>query len=255
MALSDKSPAAHRTYNEWHQLDHRPENLRLPGVAWGDRWSRTSECAATGRDVAGEPDARFADVDYMAMYWFRQPSDESVAAWSKLGENSFQWGRGPILPGVARPLLAFFTPVLGYVSPRVPVSAETLPFRPNRGLHVTLTQLDEPHGASAHEQFHWLDTVRMPDLLDVPGVAGAWTFSLLEPQRHASLPLDAVPEYPRGSLRVTLLYLDDEPETVTREVAERTVAWDADGRGAPAPAAERVLFCSPLRTIIPWQDW
>jgi hypothetical protein len=31
----------HRRYNEWHQLDHRPENLALPGVAWGDRRART----------------------------------------------------------------------------------------------------------------------------------------------------------------------------------------------------------------------
>jgi hypothetical protein len=26
-------PSQHRAYNEWHQLDHRPENLLLPGRA------------------------------------------------------------------------------------------------------------------------------------------------------------------------------------------------------------------------------
>ncbi|WP_344415694.1 hypothetical protein [Pseudonocardia ailaonensis] len=255
MTLSDKSPAQHRIYNEWHQLDHRPENLRLPGVAWGDRWARTPGCAQVGREVAGEPDAPFADVDYMAMYWFRPPYDTSLDEWNRLGEDSFQWGRGPLLPGVRRPLLGFFAPVLGYAAPRVAVSAETLPFRPNRGMHLTLTRLDEPHGATAHEQFRWLDTVRIPDLLDCPGVAGAWTFSLIETQRHTSLPLDSVPDHPRGSLRITLLYLDDDPEQVTREIGKRIAAQDADGRGAPAPQAEQVLLSTPLRTIIPWQDW
>ena len=38
-ALDDPGPDHHRRYNEWHQLDHRPENLALPGVAWGDRWA------------------------------------------------------------------------------------------------------------------------------------------------------------------------------------------------------------------------
>jgi len=253
VTIDDKTQ--HRAYNEWHQLDHRPENLALPGVAWGDRWARTPSCAQTGHDLAGPPDERFADVDYMAMYWFRSPVEESLAEWDKLGEDSFQWGRGPMLPSVRRPLLAFFNPVRGYVSPRVAVSADALPFRPNRGLHVTLTQLDEPHSSGAHEQFQWIDTVRIPDLLDVPGVAGAWTFSLYELQRHSSLPFDASPDQARGSLRVTLLYLDEEPEQVTREIAKRGEEWDAAGRGAPAPDSERVLLSSPFRTIIPWQDW
>ncbi|ANH36663.1 hypothetical protein I601_0209 [Nocardioides dokdonensis FR1436] len=35
--LEEGSAEDHRAYNRWHQLDHRPENLALPGVAWGDR--------------------------------------------------------------------------------------------------------------------------------------------------------------------------------------------------------------------------
>jgi hypothetical protein len=72
-------PQQHRAYNEWHQLDHRPENLLLPGVAWGDRWARTPEYAQLGP----KPDTEFAGVDYVAMYWFRPPYDESIGAWNK----------------------------------------------------------------------------------------------------------------------------------------------------------------------------
>lgn len=245
-------PAQHRAYNEWHQLDHRPENLLLPGVAWGDRWARTKEYAELGP----KPDPEVAGVDYVAMYWFRPPYDESIGAWNKLGEDSFQWGRGPILPGVFRPLLAFFTPVLGYAAPRVRVSPEALVFRPNLGLHLTLTELAEPHSAHAHEQYRWEDTVRIPDLLECPGVAGAWTFSFRETQHHADLPLtEQATRRASASLRIRLLYLDDDPAKVTREIIERESAWDANGRGAPCPEASRTLLSCPLRTIVPWQDW
>ena len=34
-------PAEHRAYNEWHQLDHMPEQLPLDGIAYGQRWVST----------------------------------------------------------------------------------------------------------------------------------------------------------------------------------------------------------------------
>lgn len=33
VALDNSNTEDHRRYNQWHQLDHRPENLALPGVA------------------------------------------------------------------------------------------------------------------------------------------------------------------------------------------------------------------------------
>lgn len=189
------------------------------------------------------------------MYWFRPPYEQSVAAWTKLGEDSFQWGRGPHVPGVRRPLTAFFTPVRGYAAPRVLVSADVLPFRPNRGLHLTLSRLTEPHGAAAHEQFRWYDRVRIPDLLDCPGVAGAWTFSLHSVQRHPTLRFHTAEDLAPGALRIRLLYLDGDPVETARAVQERERGCDARGRGAPAPEAEQVLLSTPVQTIIPWQDW
>jgi len=249
VTLTDQT--RHRQFNEWHQLDHRPENLLLPGVAWGDRWARTADCAS----VSNGTDPDFAGADYMAMYWFRPPYEQSLAEWNKLAEDSFQWGRGPIIPGVRRPLLAYFTPVQGYVAPRARVSADALPFRPNRGLHVTLTELPDAHSEAAHTQFTWQDTVRIPDLLTCEGVAGAWTFALHSLQNHPTLPLTHGTERQPGSLRIQLLYLDEDPVEVTAAIAKREQEWDAEGRGAPQPDAERVLLSSPVRTIIPWQDW
>ncbi|NKY43617.1 hypothetical protein [Nocardia cerradoensis] len=245
------APDRHREYNQWHQLDHRPENLLLPGVAWGDRWQRRRHDGAA--DCAS---GELANTDYVAMYWFRPPYEQSIAEWDELGEDSFQWGRGPMLPGIRRSLLAFFTPVKGYVAPRVLVSADALPFRPNRGLHVRVDHIADPHGPGAHEQFRWQDQVRIPDLLSCSGVAGAWTFALQAVQQHRTLPLgEGRREYPSGSLHIRLLYLDDDPVTVTQDIAEREKQWDTAGRGAPCREAEETIFSAAVHTIVPWQDW
>ena len=33
----------HREYNQWHGLDHMPENFKLDGLQWGQRWVATPE--------------------------------------------------------------------------------------------------------------------------------------------------------------------------------------------------------------------
>lgn len=244
--LADASQ--HGAYNRWHQLDHRPENLALPGVAWGDRWMRVPEPEAQQIN-----DPAFAETDFVAMYWFRSPVEESVAEWDRLGEASFQWGRGPIIPGVERRLLAFFRPVKGYAAPRVLVNPDVLPYRPNRGMHITLTRYEQPHGLEAHSCFGWEDTRLMPGLLDVDGVAGGWTFSFSHAQRHTTLPFADTVTHQPGELRIRLLYLDGEPEQTGAAVreAEQRLAAEAD---APTHVGE-VLFASTLSTIIPWRDW
>lgn len=84
-------------YHDWHTFDHLPENHALPGVAWGERWTRIAG-AGDVETVAGD----LAGVDTMTMYWFRPPYEESLAEWSKLGIDSIPWGRGPGIPSVVR---------------------------------------------------------------------------------------------------------------------------------------------------------
>lgn len=238
VSLEDR--ALHREYNRWHQLDHRPENLALPGVAWGDRWEIRREHAS---HVEG---AQKDEVDFVAMYWFREPVPHSVAAWDSLGEASFQWGRGPLIPGIRRPLLAFFTPVKGYAARRALVSPDVLPYRPNRGVHITATRFDDPHGADVHEAHRFEDRELIPALLDVEGVAGAWTFSFSHPQRHSSLPFEESPADAPGSMRIRLVYLEEDPATVAPLI--RDVERQATGPG-------ELVLSAPVSTIIPWQDW
>lgn len=244
-----EDPGMHRAYNEWHQLDHRPENLALPGVAWGDRWARRDATAEQG--IAVE---EYAGVDYVAMYWFRDPVDEAVDAWDRLGEASFQWGRGPILPGVTRPFLGFFRPVAGDAASRIGVGAEVLPYRPNRGIHLTMSRYRDHHGAAAHERYRHESTELIPELLQLPGVAGAWTFSFSHPQAHTTLPVGGDSSLAPTSLRIRLCYLDEEPLATSAAIEARTREVDAEADPA-GRASEEVLLSSPLTTIIPWQDW
>ncbi|MBF6079526.1 hypothetical protein IU498_33395 [Nocardia beijingensis] len=247
VALPDATLEEHRSYNRWHLFDHRPENLALPGVLWGDRWSRPP----TYRTGPAAPE--YADVDYMAMYWFAEPFADSVEQWNKLGADSFEWGRGPLIPGVQRPLLGFFRPVKGYAAASSLVAANVLPYRPNQGLHLTLTRFDEARGDDTHEHHRWEDRVLIPNLLTTEGVAGVWTFSFSHHQnvtmRARESSADAV-----GSLRIRLIYLDGDPLEVTERIDALTGSAAAELPPAAAAGAQR-LFCTTLRTIVPFRDW
>jgi hypothetical protein len=242
-------PARHRDYNTWHQLDHRPENLALPGVLHGERWVRSPDCAAAG----ATPDPLLGGVHYLNMYWFRAPADESIRAWSELAERSFQWGRRPDVRWTRRPLMGFFRPIKGYVNPRVLVSADALPFRPNRGIFATVSRISEPRSEAAEELFGWYDAVRLPALLSCRGAAGAWTFAS-EDTFSSAHDLGATAAPP--SLRVHLIFLDDDPLDFVTDVRAHDADWQRSGEHRDTARVETQLFAGPLRAIAPWQwDW
>ena len=245
--LTDQSK--HWEYNEWHQLDHLPENLALDGVAWGQRWARRGEMRELGSAVQ-----KFANVDYTAMYWFKGDPDEAVREWTSLGEATFQLGRGPLIPGVERRMLAFFEPVEGHAAPRIGVGPEVLPFRPNRGVHLTLTKYDEPHGLDTHERFRWESQELIPALLNVKGVAGAWTLTYHSGQKHSTLPMAFEDSTPYGGMRMRIVYMDGDPVKTARAIAAETARLD-EACDPGARAAEEVLLTGPVSTITPWEDW
>jgi hypothetical protein len=233
--------AHHRAYNEWHQLDHRPENLRLPGVVWGERWVHSPDCVR----AAAEPDGRLAALHYVNMYWFASPVDEATRAWSVLAERTFQQGRRADVHIAKRLLLGFFRPVRGYVNDRVRVSEDVLPFRPNRGVHVHVTEVAEPREAAAERHFEWWDRVHVPALLGCDGVAGAWVFA---DDSTFTTALDLTGSASPTSVRITLAYLDGDPVEAGAAITALTAAVDQ--------SVERTLFSGPLRAITPWEwDW
>lgn len=249
VSLNGGGAAEHAEYNRWHLYDHRPENLALEGVRWGDRWYRPEEYRAVSQAAAPHD-----DTDYIAMYWFAEPFRKSQAEWNQLALDSFQWGRGPLIPGVTRTLLGFFQSVNGYAAPSALVSPDVLPFRPNRGVHVTLQRFAVPYSPATHEHHTWEDRVLAPAELEVPGVAGVWTFSFAEYQALGELTFNPDGQDSPGSMRLHLVYLDDDPVETTGRLRELRRELAEEGKGEPECGAA-LLISTPVRTIVPFQDW
>ncbi len=82
-------PAEHRTYNEWHMLDHMPEQYPLDGVAYGQRWVSTPACRAA-RLVSEPP---LDSVHYMTLYLMTEPVERTLREFRQLGRDLYKVGR------------------------------------------------------------------------------------------------------------------------------------------------------------------
>ena len=178
-------PAEHLSYNEWHMLDHMPEQFPLRGVAWGQRWVSTPACRAA-RAVSMPPlDA----IHYVTCYFMTEPLDETLHDFYALGRELARAGR--FHQHRASHLSGPFVRDATAAAPRVLVRPEAVPFRPHLGVYVVVAAAPVPVDA----------------LVACPGVAGAWSFAA-PGERFAEHP------WQPGSRAVTLAYLDDDPLTV-----------------------------------------
>ena len=239
-------PTKHRAFNEYHQLDHRPANLALPGVFYGERFVRTPACP----EASLAPDPRYERFHYFNYYLFRDDTPETRAEWTRLGSLAAYWGRKPDHAWSER-TMGFYRTLKGYASPRVRVSPEVVPIRPAAGVLVTIRELQgEPDRIDDFGK--WMDTVHIPALLECDGVAGAYTFV-----SENGFPVNVVATAPpdnRPAMAI-VLFLDGDPLAVAAAVGERHESgalgpsWDDHG-------VARLLFAGPLETIVPWQwDW
>lgn len=223
-------PASREAYNRWHRYDHLPENLALPGVLWGERWSRVRREEESNLD--------YDATEFLAMYWFREPIGPAIDEWAHLGADSFEWGRGPLMPGVSRELLGFFRPTKGYVRPDIPISLRALPIRPNQGIHVTVTHFAEPRAPATHDHHSWQAQVLMPQLLQLPGVVGGWNFAFSHYQQHTSMPFSMDGHMEPGQLRITMIYFDGDPVSTGARIEAAYV--DASQVAVPSSPSHHV---------------
>ena len=211
-------PAAHRAYNEWHQLDHLPEQFPLAGIVYGQRWVSTPACRAA-RAVSG-PD--LDPIHYVTCYLMSEPIEPTLDDFFALGAELHRLDRF-FKPRRAHLTGPFRVEGTG-VAPRVLISAAAVPYRPHRGVYVIVAA---PGGDA---------TATAEALLAVPGVAGVWTF--------ATNPALVSPRWTAGTRNITLAWLDDDPLAVASRLAPLV-----DG-------ATGVELAGPLATITPWEwDW
>jgi hypothetical protein len=220
-------PAAHRSYNEWHQLDHMPEQYPIPGIVWGQRWVAPPGCAAA-RLVASES---LELTQYVALYLVADPVAETLTEFDEVGHRLGEQGR--FHKQRRSHLFGGWHLLEMAAAPRVLISAEAVPFRPCRGIY---TVIEEDPGDDGWVQRMHTDNV--PALLEVPGVVGAWTFT--------TTPLWRDPNWNTGRTRITVCWLDEDPTAVAASLAPIvSQRW--------AGAAVRPLLAGPWETITPWQ--
>ena len=133
-----------RPYLAWHQLDHMPEQYRLPGLVMGQRWRSTPECR---RARAAQADG-WSAVEHVVCYLMGDPVDPTVDDFLALGRELAEAGRySQVMPTQYRGALE----LLGTcAAARALVTPEVVPFRPHRGVYVLV---EEPDGVDAESEW------------------------------------------------------------------------------------------------------
>jgi hypothetical protein len=169
-------PSAHRAYNEWHRLDHMPEQFSLDGVLFGQRWVCTPDC----REARVAVSPLLEPCHYMTLYLMRDagvlPAFADLAQRLRQADRFFADRRAHLSgPYEVRDR---------WVSPRVKVSAAAVPHRPARGIYVVV---GPPVDGAA--------------MVSRQGVAGAWSF--------ATTATDAADD-PSLSRHITVAFIDGD---------------------------------------------
>lgn len=229
-------PGAHRAYNEWHQLDHMPEQLPIPGIVYGQRWVSTPACRAA-RAVDEEP---LRPVHYVTLYLMADPVDRTLRDFMEVGQQlralgRFFQARRAAISGPLQWLDA-------HAAPRVLVNPEAVPYRPNRGVYLVVEEPTPDAGPAMLDAWvrglheGWADTA-----CAVPGVAGVWQF--------ASSPALQGPGWSPGHRRITVCYLDGPPLEAAAALAPLL-----EDRWRDAPV--RPVHAGPYETVVPYEwDW
>lgn len=155
-------PTQHGAYNEWHQLDHLPQQFSLDGLHFGQRWVCTPACrrAMVAVSPVLEP------CQYVTLYLLR---DEGVLpGFFALGQQ--MWDEDRFFQARRAPLTGPFEVVEQLADPRVKVSPDVVPFRPARGIYVVVGPPVPCAAMVAHR-----------------GVAGAWQFADGQSDRHITV--------------------------------------------------------------------
>jgi hypothetical protein len=210
-------PAEHRSYNEWHMLDHMPEQFPISGIAFGQRWVSTP--ALRARRAVSDP--ALDPTHYLTCYLMTEPLDATLREFYEhgraLGEvGRFHRHRRALLSGP-------FAVEGGDAASRVMVRAEAVPYRPHRSIYVVVEDAARAADGAQHRNA----------LLEVPGVAGAWTFG-----PHDRGPAEA---------RITVVWIDEAPDATAGAISSIE-----SGRAADAG----VSFAGAFDVITPWQwNW
>lgn len=202
-------------YLEWHSLDHRPEQHRIAQLRASFRMVSTPTC----RTARAASDERYDEADHLQSYFFADLS--AMSRFNDLSVALRNAGRAPyLLPLVERG--AYRVDGLA-AAPRIKVGADVLLWWSAKGVYFMI----ERGGGS------------VADLLDVPGVGGAW-WGGAEPLEPPFNTRD------NSGLHVSYLFLDDEPAEVAERLRPRLERrWSTTGN---VP-----LLAAPFHSLVAYE--
>ena len=120
---------------------------------------------------------RFEPVNHVVHYLFGEPVAQAVDDFFALRDHLIEIDRFP--EWLPNRLVAGGEPVEVHAAPSASVTAEVVPYRPNRGAYLVIEQGDPPADGA-----RWLPE-HVERLLAIDGVAGFWSFAptALAPRR------------------------------------------------------------------------
>ncbi len=224
-SLSASSPDGDDSrYLRWHHLDHLPQQYEIPGMLFGQRWVSTPECRAA-RAVQSE---RFEPVNHVVHYLFGEPVAQVVDDFFALRDHLIEIGRFP--ERLPNRLVSGGEPVEAHAAASALVTADVVPYRPNRGAYLIIEQADPPSAGARWSRAH------VEALLAIDGVAGLWSFAptTLRPD-----------EFSKSGYSVSVCYLDEDPVGVAPSIgAVLSARWGG--------AAIRPAFAAPFVSLRPF---
>jgi hypothetical protein len=224
-SLSASSPDGDDSrYLRWHHLDHLPQQYEIPGMLYGQRWLSTPACRAA-RPVQSE---RFEPVNHVVHYLFGDPVAQVVDDFFALRDHLIEIGRFP--ERLPNRLVSGGEPVETHAAASASVTADVVPYRPNRGAYLIIEQT-----SPASEAARW-SPEHVDALLAIDGVAGLWSFAptALRPD-----------EFSKSGYSVSVCYLDEDPLGVAKPIgAVLSERWE---RAAIKPA-----FAAPFVSLQPF---
>ena len=216
LSLSGREPGGRDAeYLEWHAMDHRPEQYRLPELRNTLRLVSTPEC----RNARAANTAPYDAVDHVMNYLFTDAG--ALPGFGALGAALDEGGRMPL----RLPSLGYITADLAgkIAAPRAVAGADVIPWRPAVGVYLMIERGEASPAP----------------LADLPGVAGVWWY------QGAKTP-EPFGADSRG-LQVTYCYLDADPVECAARLGEAM-------RERWASGAVEGLLAAPFYVLVPF-DW
>ncbi|MCY3862771.1 MAG: hypothetical protein OXG34_12495 [bacterium] len=223
VSLSARDPDGRDAeYLEWHTLDHRAEQHRLPGLRGSLRFVSTSEC----RSARAAVDPRYEATDHVMAYLFADQAP--MDAFYGLGEELFKAGRMQHrLPAVEGDLYLLRGKA---AAPRAVAGADVLPWRPAHGLYLLLEL-----GVAAPDR-----------LVEIDGVAGVWWATTDSEKIEARPWFGSLTSATEGVKQVSLCFTDEDPIDVAERIEPVLKERWADGSAKP-------LLAAPFRAVVPYE--